>query len=54
MENRSAIVDELGCLVAWCCELDWDKQNKILDEHPEYSITCLECECDGYVYDMED
>lgn len=41
MEYRSAIVDELGYLVAYCSEIDED-------EHPEYTIRCIECECDGY------
>ena len=48
MEYRSAIVDELGCLVAWCSELSNEETERILDEHPEYSISCLECEPDGY------
>lgn len=52
MEYRSAIVDELGYLVAYCSELDADEQERILEEHPEYEIRCIECECDGYpVYD---
>ena len=48
MEYRSAIVDELGYLVGYCSELTEDEQNHILDEHPEYSIRCIECERDGY------
>lgn len=48
MEYRSAVVDELGYLVAYCSEIDEDEQNRILDEHPEYTIRCIECECDGY------
>lgn len=48
MEYRSAIVDELGYLVAYCSEIDEDEQNRILEEHPEYTIRCIECECDGY------
>lgn len=54
MEYRSAIVDELGCLVAWVSETDADDVERILDDHPEYSITCLECECDGYVNYFDD
>lgn len=53
-EYRSAIVDELGNLVAWCCELSERDKNRILDDHPEYAISCLSCESDGYpVYDWD-
>lgn len=48
MEYRSAIVDECGALVGWISELDGDEIEKILDDHPEYEIRCLECQCDGY------
>ena len=52
MEYRSAIVDELGNLVAYCSDLTEGEKNHILDEHPEYSYGCVACECDGYpVYD---
>lgn len=54
MEYRSAIVDELGNLVAWCCELSESEKESILDKHPEYTFSCIPCECDGYpVYDWE-
>lgn len=52
MEYRSAIVDECGTFVAWCCELSEDEQKQILDNHPEYFIRCLECESDGYCISM--
>lgn len=48
MEYRSAIVDECGYLVAWCSELSRERVSTILEEHPEYTISCIECECDGY------
>lgn len=48
MEYRSAIVDELGNLVAWCCELSESEKERILDDHPEYTISCIPCEGDGY------
>lgn len=54
MEYRSAIVDECGTFVAWCCELSDDERKYILDGHPEYSIRCLECETDGYCVSMWD
>ena len=54
MEYRSAIVDECGVFVAWCCELSEDERELILSEHPEYSIRCLECEPDGYCVSMWD
>ena len=50
MEYRSAIVDELGNLVAFCSELDEGEQTRILEEHPEYNFACIECESDGYIY----
>lgn len=50
MEYRSAIVDELGYLVAWVCELSDSECDRILNEHPEYTITCIGCELDGYTY----
>lgn len=52
MEYRSAIVDELGALVAYCSELTEDEKTRIMDEHPEYNFECVACERDGYpVYD---
>lgn len=47
-EYRSAIVDELGALVAWCDELTESEKKRIMDNHPEYNFSCLECDCDGY------
>lgn len=54
MEYRSAIVDELGNFVGWCCEMSKEEIDRILDDHPEYTISCIPCECDGYpVYEWE-
>lgn len=54
MEYKSAIVDECGTFVAWCCELTNDERELILSNHPEYTIRCLECEYDGYPVSMWD
>ena len=54
MEYRSDIVDECGVFVAWCYELSEDERDLILNNHPEYSIRCLECEPDGYCVSMWD
>lgn len=45
---RSAIVDELGNLVGYCDDLSKEEQKRILDNHPEYSYSCICCERDGY------
>ena len=43
MEFRSAIVDELGCVMYWCDELqDEDQIECILNSHPEWSRKCIE------------
>ena len=43
MEFRSAIVDELGCVMYWCDELqDEDQIERILNSHPEWSRKCIE------------
>ena len=43
MEFRSAIVDELGCVMFWCDELQGEEQIEcILDSHPEWSIQYIE------------
>lgn len=47
-EYRSAIVDELGYLVAYLSDISESEKNRILENHPEYSISCVRCECDGY------
>lgn len=47
-EYRSAIVDELGYLVGYCDELTKEEQKRIMDNHPEYTYSCIRCECDGY------
>lgn len=48
MEFRTAIVDELNYLVAYCSELSYDEQQRILEEHPEYTVRAIECMSDGY------
>ena len=43
MEFRSAIVDEIGCVMYWCDELQDENQIEcILDNHPEWSRKCIE------------
>ena len=43
MEFKSAIVDELGCVMYWCDELQDENQIEcILDNHPEWSRKCIE------------
>ena len=43
MEFRSAIIDELGCVMYWCDELqDEDQIECILNSHPEWSRKCIE------------
>ena len=40
---RSAIVDELGCVMYWCDELQGDEQvDGILDGHPEWKVAAIE------------
>lgn len=48
MNYRTAIVDELGELVAYCSEISDDEKCKILIEHPEYTVQTIPCEWDGY------
>lgn len=38
---RSAIVNELGEVVAWVSDLTQAEQDEILEDHPEYGITCI-------------
>lgn len=42
MEYRSAIVDELGYVIAWCDTLSENKINDYLERHPECYIRCVE------------
>ena len=40
---RSAIIDELGCVMFWCDELRGQEQiDCILDDHPEWSLKAIE------------
>ena len=41
MEYSRAIVDELGEVVAWCKDLTQEEIEKVLEESPEYKITCI-------------
>jgi len=43
MEYRTALVDELGDIVAWISDIGRMKAMELLDEHPEWSIKCIEC-----------
>lgn len=43
MEYRTAIVDELGCVMFWCDELQGAEQIEyILEAHPEWSVRAIE------------
>lgn len=43
MEYRTAIVDELGQVMAWCDELQgWEQIECILNSHPEWSMKAIE------------
>ena len=43
MEFRSAIVDELSCVMYWCDELqDEDQIECILNSHPEWGRKCIQ------------
>ena len=43
MEYRIAIVDELGCVMYWCDELQGEKQIEcILNAHPDWRTMCIE------------
>ena len=41
MEYSSVVVDELGEVVAWCKDLTQEEIEKVLNESPEYKITCI-------------
>ena len=43
MEFRTAIVDETGCVMWWCDELqDGEQIEVILVGHPEWSVETIE------------
>lgn len=42
VEYRTAIVDECGSVVCWCDDLTKNEVNKILANHPEWHIRCVE------------
>ncbi len=41
MEFRTAIVDELGCVMYWCDKLKDKEIEDILNNHPEWSRQCI-------------
>lgn len=42
LEYKSAIIDELGEIVAWCNEFTESEIEEILENHTEYSIRCIQ------------
>lgn len=42
MEFRRAIVDECGCIMKWCSDMSEDEISETLDNHPEWSLKCIE------------
>lgn len=42
IEFRSAIVDECGCVMYWCDELSESEVDKILEQHQEWKVRCIE------------
>lgn len=43
MEYRTAIVDECGCVMWWCDELQGNEQIEcILVSHPEWTMRAIE------------
>ena len=42
LEFRSAIVDELGEIVAWCSEFTESEIDAILETYTEYRIECIQ------------
>lgn len=42
LEFRSAIVDELGHIIAWCSEFTESEINQILETYTEYRIECIQ------------
>lgn len=43
MEFRRAIVDECGTVMYWCSDMREKDVMRILYEHPEWRIVCIEC-----------
>lgn len=41
MEYVKVVVNELGEIVAWCRDLTQEEIQKVLEESPEYRITCI-------------
>lgn len=42
LEFKSAIIDELGEIVAWCSDFTESEIEEILANHSEYSIRCIQ------------
>ena len=43
MKFRTAIVDDLGCVMFWCDQLQgWEQIECILEGHPEWSVKAIE------------
>ena len=42
LKFESAICNELGEVVAWCRELTDGQVQKMLDDHKEYYINCIQ------------
>ena len=45
---ESAIVDELGDVIAWCRDLSEKEIEQILDRYPEASIKSIDVSAYGY------
>ena len=45
---ESAIVDELGDVIAWCKDLSEKEIEQILDRYPEVSIKSIDVSAYGY------
>lgn len=41
MNYEMAIVDELGCIVAWCVGYTDEEIVEMLSNHPEWKKTCV-------------
>ena len=42
MDFRNCIIDELGYFIDWCSEYTDDELNDKMQQHPEWSISCME------------
>lgn len=47
LEFKTAICNELGEFVCWCSDISIEERERILDEHPEYTMRGLQCTNDG-------